>query len=246
MTNTNLDEHLAEHLAEKAAKEAAEKAKKDAEHEAQTAKWREERIAEQKARLDRDNMYLERIADAVTSLAKTTGSTRTVVHDRERGRLSIADIDVMRQIHIVEDQKRKPSSYRYGRTRTEGKGTFSIKIGNDYRRGNAVRFKAKSDGTHDYATMATMLMHHVGTVLELRRMENQEEQNEVVAQALRTEFNLSEYDSGVTASSDATKPVHIDLSRIYQRSANMTADQAKALLLDLQAHGFRLNYERKV
>jgi len=238
----NIDQFKDEYDADKAAKDAAEAARLEAEYAAkrqaereayeQAQKERDAKLAEErKQRIVRDNAYLANIAGAVRSPLIIAGSDREVVHDTENGKLSIAGIDMSSKIHIERDRKLLNPGVASWRRRYEDKGTFSIKIGNNYRRGDCQKYPQRKNGDHDYARIAADLLQRVNNVITSNKRADVRKNNSKLALELADKLGLRRFTSPLSleGSDQADKPITVTLRVDRIMTLTQVEDMVRAL-----------------
>lgn len=188
-----------EFLTEQAAKKAAEQAAEEAKREVERAAWRaSDKAARLKSNREFRSPILQKVAAAVIAL----GHKADVVVDD--GALSVDGVDIMWYLEIAYEQR------QLSRFRSERTNRVRVTVG-DY--GNKTGFPQRKDGTHNYESIAHILIGYATRQIEKDRAEVARGYNKGGVEALRKELKLPEYYGvmQISASQSLDKPVYVKL-----------------------------------
>lgn len=93
--------------------------------------------------------------------------------------------------------------------RSKPTGTFQFSVG-DY--GERKVFPQRKDGSFSYLKISQEMVDSVRVAKARKQRNDAQKTNEQVADAVREEFGFREWSSNVTASTEADKPIHLQLS----------------------------------
>jgi hypothetical protein len=230
---TNLDNHMDEYLEEKAAKAAAEAKARAEKEEAERVEWRRKQDEATKITNRRHAVYLHRIAAYID----TTAHKVVIVDDA--GSMTIDGIDVRYQLSFKQDMTRGSGRYGWG---SKPSGKTSIVVGG-YK--NSTRYPERKGGMHNYSEIALSLVRYAGNKIGENKRQAMRQANAATAAEIVKEFNLPNYLSVVTSSSDPDKPVLINLKDLLTTSLFCTSEQARTVLKTLRELGIKLSYNDK-